>query len=269
MGDPQGRARITIATFAASAGAIEVSRHFLGQQPDFAVELQPYLGIATVPLHLSLGVLAGLLGVVYNRTILGALSTTDRLNRWPVELRGALIGAFVGLIAWFGPDLVGGGDSITQRTLAGGQLLQWVLPVFALRFALGPISYAARTPGGLFAPLLVLGAQSGLAFGLLCERWAPEVASDPKALAVVGMAAFFAATVRAPLTGIILVTEMTGNFALLLPMLSACFAAMLVPTLLGNAAIYDALRESTLRIQQTTHGADAKSASDATAGRLE
>jgi CIC family chloride channel protein len=261
--------RITIATFAASAGAIEVSRHFLGQQPDFAVELQPYLGIATVPLHLSLGVLAGLLGVVYNRTILGALSTTGRLNRWPVELRGALIGAFVGLIAWFGPDLVGGGDSITQRTLAGGQLLRWVLPVFALRFALGPISYAARTPGGLFAPLLVLGAQSGLAFGLLCQLWAPEVISDPKALAVVGMAAFFTAVVRAPLTGIILVTEMTGNFTLLLPMLSACFAAMLVPTLLGDPPIYDALREITLRIQPLERRTGAASSTEATARPLE
>ncbi|HET6328998.1 MAG TPA: H(+)/Cl(-) exchange transporter ClcA [Planctomycetaceae bacterium] len=242
--------RITVATFGASAGAIAVSRLFLGQQPDFAVELQPYLGIANVPLHLALGVLAGLLGVAYNNSILGALSATERLSRWPVELRGAVIGALVGLIAWFGPGLVGGGDPITQRTLAHGQLLQWLLPVFALRFALGPISYAARTPGGLFAPLLVLGAQSGLAFGMLCQRWTPEVVPDPKALAVVGMAAFFTAVVRAPLTGIILVTEMTGNFTLLLPMLSACFAAMLVPTLLGNAPIYDSLRESTFRIQQ-------------------
>ncbi len=242
--------RITVATFGASAGAIAVSRLFLGQQPDFAVELQPYLGIANVPLHLALGVLAGLLGVAYNKSILGALSATERLSRWPVELRGAVIGALIGLIAWFGPSLVGGGDPITQRTLAGGLRLQWLLLVFALRFALGPISYAARTPGGLFAPLLVLGAQSGLAFGMLCQRWTPEVVPDPKALAVVGMAAFFTAVVRAPLTGIILVTEMTGNFTLLLPMLSACFAAMLVPTLLGNAPIYDSLRESTLRIQQ-------------------
>ena len=64
------------------------------------------------------------------------------------------------------------------------------------------------------------------------------------------MAAFFTAVVRAPLTGIILVTEMTGSFTLLLPMLGACFAAMLVPTLLRNAPIYDSLRERTLRSQE-------------------
>jgi len=249
--------RITIATFGGSAGAIAVSRVFLGQEPDFAVQLQPYAGFATIPLYLSLGVVAGLLGVAYNKTTLSALSATDRMGRVPVELRGAFIGGLVGLIAWFAPDLVGGGDPITQRTLAGAAPLMWVLPVFLLRFGLGAVSYAARTPGGLFAPLLVLGAQSGLLFGLLCGHWVPEAVPDPKALAVVGMAAFFTAAVRAPLTGIVLVTEMTSNFTLLLPMLAACFAAMLVPTLLGNAPIYDSLRESTLQTRQAEESAAA------------
>jgi chloride channel protein, CIC family len=235
--------RIAIATFGASAGAITVSRLFLGVQPDFAIEIQPYPGFATVPFHLALGVLAGLLGVAYNRTILGALSATDRIRRWPVEVRAALIGALVGLIAWVAPSVVGGGDAITQHTLVGTETLRWLLVVFLLRFALGPVSYAARTPGGLFAPLLVLGAQSGLFFGRLCGRWLPDAAADPRAFGVVGMAAFFTAVVRAPVTGIILITEMTSNFTLLLPMLAACFTAMLVPTLLGNAPIYDSLRE--------------------------
>jgi CIC family chloride channel protein len=118
-----------------------------------------------------------------------------------------------------------------------------VAAVFLLRFALGPLSYAARTPGGLFAPMLVLGAQSGLLFGAVCGPWFPGVVPDSTTLGVVGMAAFFTAVVRAPLTGIILVTEMTAGFTLLLPMLGACFAAMLVPTLLGDAPIYFLLRE--------------------------
>jgi CIC family chloride channel protein len=242
--------RTTIATFGASTGAIAVSRYFLGDRPDFLVTLQPYLGFATVPLYLSLGVVAGLLGVAYNKTILGSLAVVERFYRWPIEPRAALVGAGVGLLAWFHPHVVGGGDAITQRTLAGAETLRWLVLVFALRFALGPISYAARTPGGLFAPLLVLGAQSGLLFGILCQHWTPDAVPDPKALAVVGMAAFFTATVRAPITGILLVTEMTGNFALLLPMLAASFTAMLIPTLLGNAPIYDSLREITLKKRQ-------------------
>ena len=109
--------RIAIATFGALAGAIAVARVFLGQQPDFAIELKPYPEIATVPLDLLLGVFAGLCAVAYNKAVLGALSTTDRMSRWPVELRALLIGAVVGLVAWFGPGLVGGGDAITHARL--------------------------------------------------------------------------------------------------------------------------------------------------------
>jgi CIC family chloride channel protein len=242
--------RTTIATFGASAGAIAVAREVLGHAPDFHVEPLPYAGIGTVPVHLALGVLVGLLGIAYNRTLLGTLAAMDRLRRWPVELRAALIGAAVGLLAWFAPGLVGGGDAITQRTLAGAEALAVLPLILILRFGLGAVSYAAQTPGGLFAPMLVLGAQSGLLFGTVCGPWLPELTPDPKELAVVGMAAFFTAVVRAPLTGIILATEMTGSFTLLLPMLSSCFAAMLAPTLLRDPPVYDSLRERTLQTQK-------------------
>lgn len=237
--------RITITTLGASAGAIAVARVLLGDAPDFHVEPLPYPGLGTVPIYLALGVVAGFLGIAYNYTLLGTLAAAERLGRWPVELRAALIGAAVGLLAWFAPDLVGGGDAITQRTLVGTEALVMLAFVFLLRFGLGAVSYAAGTPGGLFAPMLVLGSQSGLFFGTLCNDWFPSMAPQPTAFAVVGMAAFFTAVVRAPVTGIVLVTEMTDSVILLLPMLGACFAAMLVPTLLGNAPIYDTLRQRT------------------------
>jgi CIC family chloride channel protein len=240
--------RVTIATLGSSAGAIAVARVLLGEAPDFRVEPLPYPGFGTVPIYLALGVTAGLLGVGYNRTLLGTLAALDRLHRWPVELRAALIGAAVGLLAWFAPSLVGGGDPITQRVLAGTDALAMVAVVFILRFGLGALSYAAGTPGGLFAPMLVLGSQAGLLFGTLCSRWIPSVAPHPTAFAVVGMAAFFTAVVRAPVTGIVLVTEMTASFTLLLPMLAACFAAMVVPTLLRNPPIYDVLRQRALHV---------------------
>ena len=235
-------ARITIATLGASAGAIAVARVLLGTAPDFHVQPLPYPGLGTLPLHLALGIVAGLLGVAYNRALLGALAVAKRFHRLPVELRAALVGAGVGLLAWFAPGVVGGGDPITQRTLGGSEALAMLSLLFVLRFGLGPVSYAAGTPGGLFAPLLVLGSQSGLLLGSLCFRWFPGVVAHPTELAVVGMAAFFTAVVRAPVTGIILVIEMTGSFALFLPMLGACFAALLVPTLLRNPPIYDSLR---------------------------
>ncbi len=107
------------------------------------------------------------------------------------DLRAGLIGASVGTLAWFAPDLVGGGDPITQRTLAGAETLALLPVVFLVRLALDAVSYAAGAPGGLFAPMLVLGAQLGLLFGLLCRIAFPDLNIQPEGFAVVGMAAFF------------------------------------------------------------------------------
>jgi CIC family chloride channel protein len=143
-----------------------------------------------------------------------------------------------------------GGDAITQQTLAGVGCLVTISLVFLLRFGLASVSYAAGTPGGLFAPMLVLGAQIGLVFGIVCRMAFPDLDIQPVGFAVVGMAAFFTGVVRAPLTGLVLVTEMTANVTMLLPMLGACFVAMLVPTLLGNPPIYDSLSENARQQRQ-------------------
>src|SRR5262245_32979085 len=203
--------RIAIAALAASATAIAVARLFLGDAPDFQIAPLSYAGAASVPLFFVLGAIAGLLAVAYNRVLLAAIAAGGRFARLPVELRAGLIGASVGTLAYFAPELVGGGDPITQRTLLGHDGLAIVALAFLIRFALGPLSYAAAAPGGLFAPLLVLGAQSGLMFGAACRLAFPGLAIQPEAFALVGMAAFFAGGVRAPVTGLVLVPEVTAN----------------------------------------------------------
>ncbi|HEX3410109.1 MAG TPA: H(+)/Cl(-) exchange transporter ClcA [Stellaceae bacterium] len=243
--------RIAIAALGASAAAIAVARVFLGAAPDFTVEPLAYVGVQFWLLFAGLGAAAGLAGHLYNGAVLGMLATMDRLSRWPIELRAAVIGAAVGALGYFTPALIGGGDDITQRTLSGGAVLAMLLLTFLLRFGLGAVSYAAPVPGGLFAPLLALGAQLGLFCGILCRLALPDAGVDPTAFAVVGMAAFFTAVVQAPVTGIVLVIEMTASFTMLLPMIAACFAAMLVPNLLNGAPIYDSLRERLFRLQQS------------------
>jgi len=91
--------------------------------------------------------------------LLGALAASDRSRRWPVELRlpRSALRWPAGLVR---ARIVGGGDAITQRALDGMDALGIVSLVLIIRFGLGAISYAAQTPGGLFAPMLVLGAQS-------------------------------------------------------------------------------------------------------------
>ena len=242
--------RIAIAALAASATAIAVARTLLPDAPDFVVAPLSYGAPETRPLFFVLGGVSGLLAIAYNNTLLATIAAAERLKRLPVEARAGLIGAAVGTLGWFAPTLIGGGDAITQRTLANIETLQLIPIAFLVRFLLGPISYAARTPGGLFAPLLTLGAQSGLLFGAACHFAFPVVDIEPEAFAVVGMAAFFTGVVRAPLTGIVLVTEMTASVTMLLPMLGACCVAMLVPTIMRNAPIYDSLREHTLRSER-------------------
>ena len=238
--------RIAIVALAASASAIYVARMLLGDAPDFTLAPLDAVGPATQPLFLVLGGVAGLLAIAYNKALLATIAGADRLKA-PPELRAASIGAGVGALAWFAPAMVGGGDGITRHMLSGAGIASLVPLAFLLRFALGAVSYAAGTPGGLFAPLLALGAQFGFLFGAGCRLLFPSLEIQPEAFALVGMTALFTGVVRAPLTGIVLVTEMTANTALLLPMLGACFSAMLAPTLLRNAPIYESLRAHTLR----------------------
>ena len=250
----QFETRNAIAALGASGGAIVVARLFTGPAPDFVVTTIPYPTLSDNLLCFALGVAAGLLGAGYNRVLLGALAIADRFARWPVEVRAAIVGAAAGALAWFAPSLAGGGDALTQRTLDGTEALALLPLIFMLRLVFGAVSYAAGTPGGLFAPLLVLGAQMGFLFGALFDPGAAGPAAHAAAFAVVGMAAFLTAVVRAPLTGIILVTEMTDNSRLLLPMLAACFSAMAVATMLREPPIYDALKERTLALWRKKSG---------------
>jgi chloride channel protein, CIC family len=238
--------RIAIAALGASATALGVARLLLGDAPDFHVNALGYEDAGTRPLYFAFGAFAGLLAIAYNRMLLATIATAHRLIPAPVELRAGLVGAAVGILAWFAPDLIGGGDAITQSVLAGGVPLAAIPAAFLVRFALGAVSYAAGTPGGLFAPMLVLGAQFGFLSGGICRILLPYLDVQPEGFAIVGMAAFFAGVVRAPITGIVLVTEMTGSVSMLLPMLCACAVAMLAPALLKDPPIYESLRERAL-----------------------
>ena len=132
-----------------------------------------------MPIFLVVGIVVGCLGTAYNQVLLGTLAASERIgNWWSVETRAALVGALVGLVAWFGPGIVGGGDVLTQRALTGGDSMLVVGSVFLIRFGLGPVSYAAGAPGGLFAPMLVLGAQSGLVLGTLFAAVSPHWPSN-------------------------------------------------------------------------------------------
>jgi CIC family chloride channel protein len=142
--------------------------------------------------------------------------------------------------------MVGGGHDFSEMIL-GGQIALAAIPLwFALRFALTVASYSTGAPGGVFAPMLVLGALLGLGVGEGVSLLYPGLVATPTAFAVVGMAAFFASVVRAPLTGIVLIVEMTGSYALMLPLLLACFCAYVMAEALRTEPLYEWLLERDL-----------------------
>ena len=220
-----------------------MSRLLLGRSPDFHVSSLAYLDFGAFPAILLLGVLMGFLGVAYNRCILAALNLTSRFSRFRGTLRAAIIAALVAGVGWFMPLLIGAGDVLTQTVLDGRLLIGALAFGFVLHFFLGPASYATRTPGGLFAPMLAVGAQAGTLFFILWVRFLPFLNATPQHCAIIGIAAFFASVVRAPLTGIILAVELTGSFVLFLPMLVASFVAATVASLLKSLSIYESLSE--------------------------
>ena len=232
--------------FVAAATGDIVARFASGQVPVFRVPSYPVPDLSALPAFALLGVSCGLLGVLYNRSL---IATLDLVARLPERLRllpAALAGGLVGLVAWFSPLSVGGGHGLAEMFLDGNAAL-WAIPLwFGLRFVLSMASYGTGAPGGIFAPLLVLGALIGLGVGKVTGQLFPHLVPNPAIFAVVGMAAYFTAIVRAPLTGIVLIIEMTGNYAQMLPLLVACFGAYAVAEGLGELPIYENLLERDL-----------------------
>ena len=254
--------RTAVATLLASAAGFMSADVVLGGSYQvFRTAPMPDLTLAHVPAVVVVGLVTGVGGALYNSAIMRSLRIVDA-SRWPREARAALIGAFVGMVGFLGPSLIGGGDPLTQDALLGLGSTAAVIGVLAIRVVLGVISYAAATPGGIFAPMLVVGSHLGLLVGLVGQSLLPSLTPAPASLALIGMAAFFTATVRAPITGIVLATELTGVTNDLPPMLGACAVAMLMAQLMRSEPIYDAL---------TTRAALAakQNASDAAAERSE
>ncbi len=239
------RVRTVVPVVLSVAAAVACSRTIVGDTPDFAVDPIVPPSIVLLPVFVVFGLLTGLLGAAYNRMVLGSLSVVESVRSLSPVTKAAIIGGLVGLLSVVAPWAGGGGDSLVQHVVGGGAL---ALPVVAwyvlLRFVAGPLSYAAGTPGGLFAPLLALGALWGLLCAGISAAIVPGLGSSlavPMALA--GMAALFGASVRAPITGVVLVVEMTAATGVTVPMLAATICAVVVAYSTRVPPIYDSLRD--------------------------
>jgi CIC family chloride channel protein len=235
--------RAAVATLSACSGGLVIMRMLLGNHPTFIV---PPLEVDLYPgyfLFFAGGAVMGLLGVLYSHMVVAGLDLAERMRRISPELQAAAVGAVVGLMAFFMPQAIGSGELQVQAMLDGGHAFAPVAILFLVRLVLGPLSYAPGLPGGLFAPLLAIGAAAGLLLGMGAESMVPALVTPLAAFAAAGMGALFVAVVGAPLTGIALVVEMTGATTLFVPLLTTCASALAVPALLGCRPIYDTLRD--------------------------
>jgi CIC family chloride channel protein len=230
----------------ASVASDIVLRMLLGQGQDIDMPALPPPALGSLWLFPLLGVAFGVLGVAFNRLLVAALDFFAGLKGWSYALTGLYVGGAVGLVGAFYPDVIGGGYEIIPRALGESIPAGALLAIFVARFGLTMVSYGCGAPGGIFAPMLALATLFGMWSGHFAHAHFPALVDHPQVFAVAGMGALFSATVRAPLTGIALSIEMTGNYSLILPLIVTCMTAAIVAQALGGRPIYTVLLERTL-----------------------
>ena len=238
--------RLVIVTMLACTSAVTVAQLLVGRAREFAPPVLAPEPPSALIAFFALGLLAGVLGALYNRAVMAGWTAFDALTSIPFAAKVLLAAVFFSLIVWFAPASSGNGEALAQHVLDCRFGASMLLLLLACRFILGSFSYSIGLPGGLFAPLIALGAVFGGLFGACAERYWPALGVDSPACAIVGMAALFAACIRAPLTGIVLILEMTGASGLLSALLVACLPAAIIPFWMKNPPIYETLRHSML-----------------------
>ncbi|MDK1704842.1 H(+)/Cl(-) exchange transporter ClcA [Serratia rubidaea] len=207
----------------------------------------------TLWLYLVLGAVFGGVGVMFNRLIFRTQDMFARLHGGELRkivLMGGGLGGLCGVLALIQPEAAGGGFGLIPIAAAGNYTVGMLMFIFIARIVTTLLCFGSGAPGGIFAPMLALGTLFGTAFGLASSHLFPQYGIEPGTFAIAGMGALFAATVRAPLTGIVLVLEMTDNYQLILPMIITCLGATLVAQFLGGQPLYSSLLARTLEKQR-------------------
>ena len=152
-------------------------------------------------------------------------------------------GLIIGVILIFYPQVMGVGYEYVDQALNGGLLLKMMLVLCLVKLAATIISYASGNAGGIFAPSLFLGAMAGGAVGVVVHRLAPFPTSDPGAYALVGMGTLFAGIIRAPITSVFMIFELTQDYQILVPLMIANMLSFLIPRRYQPKPVYHALLE--------------------------
>lgn len=234
-----------------------VFRTFNGESPVIAVGQLSNAPVNTLWLYLVLGMLFGLVGVLFNRLVFLFQDGFQHIyggRTWRTLVVGGCIGGGCGILALLYAPGAGGGFELIPDAASGGFTFYALIVMFLVRLLTTLLCFCSGAPGGIFAPMLALGTVLGTAYGVGVAELFPAYGLEAGTFAIAGMGALFAASVRAPLTGIVLVLEMTDNYQLILPMIITCLGATLLAQFLGGKPLYSSILARTLAKQTAKEG---------------
>lgn len=223
-----------------------VLHRMVGSQAAIPMAVFNLPGLHSLWLFFVFGIFVGFAGLLFNQVLLKGLYKIDKLRPTMRHSYVVIVSLTVGYLAWLYPTLVGGGYTIIERSLTMTPTFPTLSLLILVRFSLTMLCYNTGVPGGIFAPILALGTLLGLAASQIFQLMAFDASVHPGMFAVAGMGALFSAAVRAPITGIVLVVEMTQNYSLILPLMVTCLTSTTVMQLMKNPPVYTQLLRRTL-----------------------
>ena len=222
----------------ASVTASVIGRAAFGNQPFLHLPAFTVQHPVDYALFAALGVAAGVIGVVFTRVLYLIEDGCDIVWRGPEWARPAVGGLLLGGLLLVLPQMYGVGYPVLSRSVAGGYAIGFLLALLAGKIVATSLTIGIGGSGGVFAPSLFIGAMSGAAYGQALHHLVPSLAGQPGAYALIGMGAVFAGAARAPITAVIILFELTGDYAIILPLMAAIVLAAGVSHLLSTDTIY-------------------------------
>lgn len=232
-------AEVLVSTMAASAVADYIAVNIIGLRPVFDFDVEHRIPLRLYWAVVLLGVILGILGVLYNKLLDKMQDFFDRFDSKFISIGIMLMISF--LMMFIYPTVLGSGNNLVKVISDGKFTLMALAVLFVAKLFFSTGSFGTGTPGGIFLPLLVIGAITGGLYSTFLSTVFGVEEYYIKGFAIIAMAGFFSAIVRAPITGVVLITEMTGNFMTLLSLVSASLVAYVVADLLGGEPVYDQL----------------------------
>lgn len=224
----------------ATVSAASLARHFLGSNPSFDLpKLQGGITVENIPVCIILGIVAGLLGVLFSKVIFFNNKLFDKMSKIPNYVKPAIAGLAVGLIGLVIPYVLGSGNFSVDLLLQHKFSLGLVLIIFIAKFFVTPFCFGSGAAGGIFLPMLMLGSFLGYIVSTVCNSFGFH--TDPIVIAILGMGAFLSAVARTPITAVVMVFEMTGGYSHILPIMLSAAIADLVAEKLNQKPIYASL----------------------------